>query len=145
MPQLHRPYRLLIDTNIAVSALLWGGLPRELLRHAFDPDQLILFSSFDLLDELARVLAYPKIQKRVEATGLDAGALVFHFRNIVTLVETGEIPEIVTRDPDDNLVVAAALTGRVDAIVSGDDDLLSLGDRPPIPVLKISEAMQLFA
>jgi uncharacterized protein len=142
-PDRPRRLRFVIDTNIAVSALLWGGKPRELLRRAFDPAKLQLFSSPFLLSELERVLAYPKLQPRIVKLELLPETLVFHYQSIVTLVEPTHIQDIVDRDPDDNHVVAAALQAKADAIVSGDDDLLALGDIEGIAVLKAAEALAL--
>lgn len=140
-----RPLRFVTDTNIAISALLWGGRPRELLRLALDPAQLILFSSPVLLGELERVLSYAKLQRQVAKTGLSPDALYFHYRSIVTIVEPAEVRQLVARDPDDDHVVAAALTAQADAIVSGDDDLLARGDAAGVPVLRVGEALALVA
>jgi uncharacterized protein len=118
-----RPLRFINDTNIAISALLWGGRPRELIRLAFEPAKLQLFSSPPLLKELERVLAYPKLQPRIAKMGLSHEALFFHYRSVVTVIQPTNVPEIVDRDPDDNHVVAAALAANADAIVSGDEAL----------------------
>lgn len=141
----HRPFRFVIDTNIAVSALLWGGPPRQLLQTAFDPARLMLFTSPALIDELKRVLHYPKLQVRVSGTGMSAADLTFRFQSLTTLVEPQFVPAIVERDPDDNQVIAAALAAEADAIISGDDDLLALGDIAPIPVLTVGEALTLLS
>ncbi len=134
----------MIDTNVAISALLWGGQPRKLLELADDPTVLQLFSSPVLLGELKRVLGYPKLQRRLQATGSNAASLLFAFRSIITLVEPAMVPKIVERDPDDNHVVAAAVTAQADAIVSGDDDLLALSEVAGVAVLRVSEAITLF-
>jgi putative PIN family toxin of toxin-antitoxin system len=116
-PDRPRPLRFVTDTNVAISALLWGGRPRELLRLAFDPAKLQLFSSPLLLDELQRVLAYPKLQPRIAAIGSSHDALSFHYRSIISVVEPTFIPQRVERDPDDNHVIAAAIAAKADAIV----------------------------
>jgi putative PIN family toxin of toxin-antitoxin system len=133
-----------IDTNIAVSALLWGGRPRELLRLAANVAVVQMFSSPALIAELQRVMDYPKLQKKVQATGLTAASLTFHYRSILTVVEPPTVPNIVERDPDDNQVVAAAIAARADAIISGDDDLLALGEAAGVPVLSVAQALALF-
>ncbi|MBK6708429.1 MAG: putative toxin-antitoxin system toxin component, PIN family [Sphingomonadales bacterium] len=124
-PTPNRPLRFVIDTNIVVSALLWDGKPRALLRLAADPARLQLFTSPMLLGELQRVLAYPKLQP-LAAMAMSAEAMLFHYCSIVTVVEPSEVTKVVHRDPDDDQVAAVALMAKADAIVSGDDDLLSL-------------------
>lgn len=56
--------RVILDSNVWVSALLFRGLPRQLLILA-TPNQIEIFSASLLLDELEEVLQYPKLQKRI--------------------------------------------------------------------------------
>ena len=65
---------------------------------------------------------------------LSAGEIVARYREIAETVETVPLEETALRDPDDAAVLACALAARVDAIVSGDDDLHALGSYPGIPV-----------
>lgn len=76
---------------------------------------------------------------------MSAADLTFRFQSLATVVEPQFVPFIVERDPDDNQVIAAALVAEADAIISGDDDLLALGDIAPIPVLTVSEALTLLS
>lgn len=62
----------------------------------------------------------------------------------MTLVEPLVVEAVVLRDPDDDHVVAAAVAAKADAIVSGDDDLLALGEATGVPVLRVVEALGLF-
>ncbi|OFZ70705.1 MAG: putative toxin-antitoxin system toxin component, PIN family [Betaproteobacteria bacterium RBG_16_58_11] len=58
------------------------------------------------------------------------------------VVEAPPLPQPVCRDPDDDAVLAAAIAGQVDLIVSGDDDLLCLKQFQNIPILSPAEVLQ---
>jgi len=118
--------RVLLDTNVLVSAVLFGGLPRELLQRALRGD-LEVVTSVRLMAEFQEVL--------VERFGLApeiAQAARSEYEQLAVLVRPRRVPRIA-RDPDDNEVLAAAVMGRADFIVTGDRDLLALeryGGRP---------------
>jgi uncharacterized protein len=122
--------RVVLDTNILVSALGWRGAPHEIVRSCLDHRHQMLLSP-DLLEEVERVLRYPK----------------FHFSSaeildyLVTLTEAAELVspgfrvEIIEEDPSDNRVLECALAGHAQVIVSGDGHLLSV-EGFEIPVLR---------
>ncbi|MGH2472514.1 MAG: putative toxin-antitoxin system toxin component, PIN family [Candidatus Limnocylindria bacterium] len=118
--------RVLLDTNVLVSALLFGGLPRELLQRALRGEVEVV-TSVRLMAEFEEVL--------VERFGLApeiAQAARSEYEQLAALVRPRRVPRIA-RDPDDNEVLAAAAMGRADFIVTGDRDLLALerhGGRP---------------
>lgn len=116
--------RLVIDTNILISALLTAtSLPAHLIvlwrEGWFD-----LLTSADQLDELMRVTRYPKIRERL-APAL-AGRLINEVRDLA--VQLTELPIItVSPDPQDNYLLAMAISGSADFLVTGDKrDLLVL-------------------
>jgi putative PIN family toxin of toxin-antitoxin system len=136
--------RLVIDTNVVVSAQLWGGVPRRLIELAH-AGEISLFSSAPLLDELARVLAEPKFSPRFARSSTAIEDLVLGYAELVTLVTPALLPEAVSRDPDNDPVVATALAARADAIVSGDADLLSLKVYQNILILSPANAIDAIA
>ncbi len=114
--------RAVFDTNIIVSALLFGGRTGDLGR-AWQTARFQLLLSRAILEEVLRVLAYPKFQlTEGEIRGLLEEELVPFAE---TVIVRGH-PVIRLRDPDDLAVVACALTGRARCLVTGDADLLSL-------------------
>lgn len=121
--------RAVLDTNTIVSGLGWGGAPGAVLDAALQ-GQFEFVTSPALLDELRRVLAYPKLHA-VIGPASDLVELVAIAALVVEPTETVEI----ARDPDDNRVIEAALTGRADVIVSGDQDLLTLQQVGRIDIL----------
>ena len=127
--------RVVIDNNVFVSALIKrNGAPGRILdaqrRGRFD-----LVTSAPLLHELETVLVRPHILKLIHATESTASEFVARLRADGIVV----IPDItitaVERDPADNRVLEAAVTGHVDFIVTGDQDLLVLESFQGIPVV----------
>lgn len=132
--------RLVVDTNVLVSAFLWQGTPGRLLELATEKE-IELFTSRALLDELADTLAKKKLAKPVLATGLTADQMLRNYRRLVTLVTARRLMQKVSRDTDDDVVLACALAARADLIVSGDDDLLVLKDFQGIPIVTAAQAV----
>jgi uncharacterized protein len=121
---MSRPPRLVLDTNVVVSAVLWGGKPGELIAAAGEGD-VRLHSDRLLLDELRASLERPKLARRVAAKGLTADAILADYRRLVTLTRR-VLPGAWSRDPDDDRVIACAIAARADFLITGDDDLLTL-------------------
>ncbi|RRR76117.1 MAG: putative toxin-antitoxin system toxin component, PIN family [Candidatus Viridilinea halotolerans] len=129
--------RVVLDTNIAISGLLWRGAPRRVINAAID-GQIELFSSVELLDELEEVLQRPKLAARLGQIGKTSAELVDEYGALVAIVAADPLVAPVSTDPDDDAVLACALAARAEAIVSGDDDLLTLQVFQAIPILTAS-------
>ena len=122
---MKRKPRLVIDTNVVVSAVLWGGRPLEILALA-EAGQVRLYSTPHLLTELKATLYKPKLARALAASGRAATEHAANYRRLVTLTRRDLPPGAWSRDPADDHVVASALAARADFLVTGDDDLLSL-------------------
>jgi len=129
------------DTNVLVSAFLWQGTPGRVVELARD-EEVQLFTSRVLLDELAATLAKRKLARYVAASGLSAEQIVTSYRRIVTLVTARQLNARVLRDADDDAVLACALAARADLVVSGDNDLLSLKGFSGIRIVTIAQAVK---
>jgi putative PIN family toxin of toxin-antitoxin system len=116
--------RLVLDTNTAISGLIWQGAPGAVLDAAV-ARRVQLISSVPLLAELEGVLSRPKFQRAISQRGVKSSVL--------------EAP--VSRDPDDDQILAAAVSGNADLIVTGDEDLLVLGDYRQIPIVTARDAL----
>lgn len=121
--------RIVADTNVLVSALVFpGGTPEDVYRHAVT-GRVTLIVSPALLLELGRVLS-----DKFGWSGADAEAAVRELLRSADLVEpTMSVAEIAA-DPSDDRVLEAAAPGRADAIVSGDRHLLGLASWRGIPI-----------
>jgi len=133
-----------VDTNVLVSAFLWQGTPSRVIELAGEKE-VQLFTSRALLDELAATLAKKKLARYVDATGLAADQMLASYRRIATLVTARRLDRQVSRDADDDAVLACALAARADLVVSGDDDLLSLKSFNGIPIFTVAQAIKGFA
>jgi len=100
-----------------------------------------LFSSEPLLVELGEVLNRPHLAKPLAAIGRRPADVLADYAQAVEIVTPDHVPE-VSRDPDDDQVLACALAAKADAIISGDDDLLSLGHFQSIPILTTAQAIE---
>ncbi len=133
--------RVVLDTNVVASALLWGGTPERLIELAGD-GAVDLFTSPALLEEFARILERAKFEKKLAQKNLSAAEIVASYREIAESVEAAPIEAPELRDPDDAAVLACAVAAGVDAIVSGDGDLHALGSYRGIPVLTAAECLR---
>jgi putative PIN family toxin of toxin-antitoxin system len=122
--------RAVVDVNVLVSAVLSAkGPSAEILRASRD-GQFELITSETLLTEITRALAYPRIRKRIPAE--QASAYINWLRGHGTLADdpVGS-PPVVSRDPDDDYLLALAIDQRA-YLVTGDQDLLVLNAQLPI-------------
>jgi putative PIN family toxin of toxin-antitoxin system len=133
--------RVVLDTNVVASALLWGGTPERLIELAGE-GSLELFTSQALLAELAGILERAKFGQKLRQKNLAAAKIVSRYRELAETVEAPPIEEAQLRDPDDAAVLACALAARAEAIVSGDADLRALGTYREIPILTPAECLQ---
>jgi putative PIN family toxin of toxin-antitoxin system len=129
--------RVVLDTNVVFSALIWR---KGWTRKAWDlarEKQIDFITSQILFDELVDLLTRPKTEKILKKVELTAEMIIEGFRQSVIIVESATIPRIVD-DPDDDHVLACAVGGNADFIVTGDDDLLRLEIFQNIPIITVS-------
>ena len=130
--------RAVFDTNLLVSYLLVHRPPiASLVDEQLVQEHFTLVSAPVLLEELARVLRYPRLQRYYDSLQRDRFLAL-----IAALSELVELPEAIppiSRDPDDDRVIACAVVGCADVIVSGDRDLLDLREVGGIPILTAAQ------
>ncbi len=118
--------RVVLDTNIIVSATISShGFPARILR-AWDEDVFELLVSSDLLAEYREVLGYERIRRRHGKNDTELNQLVAEYRHGGIEVEPAEAIAAIPNDPDDDRVLECAVTGNATHIVSGDPHLLAL-------------------
>ena len=107
--------------------------------------QVTLYTSPVLVAELTRILKTPKLMPRIERSGLPLEELLARYLNVAIVVQPETVPTVVLTDPDDDHVLACALAGNAELIVSGDRDLLSLKKFRDIPIVTPAEAVNRIA
>jgi putative PIN family toxin of toxin-antitoxin system len=130
--------RIVIGTSIWVFGLLWRGVPWKLLYLA-EAGTVELCMAPAMLDELAEVLSYERLQPRLEQLGLTLAELVVYAIDLASIFEVPEGPPIVVADPDDDVVLRCAVVADATCVVSGDNHLLDLGEYAGIPILTIRD------
>lgn len=117
--------RVVLDTNVMVSALLVRGGNEDCILRAWRRRAYELVTSPEILAELARVLLYPKLRKASHMTEAEVTFYIEAVAHESLLAEKG--PKIaLCRDPDDNKFLEAAVHSRARFLVTGDKDLLDL-------------------
>lgn len=126
--------KVVLDTNILVSALGWHGNPHQIFEECiFGEIELVI--SEQQLDELRRVLNYPKFSFTQEQKDTFLSLVL----EIGTLVELQGKVHVIIDDPDDDIILETALLGSAVCIVSGDPHLLRLKKFVGIPIVTASE------
>lgn len=134
--------RVVLDTNVWISGLL---LPRSTAGQvitAWRQNKFTVAISQPILDEIKKVLTYPKIQKRLqwdEAKIEQFLLLLTFFAENITLEENNQIK--VVRDKNDTPILATLIASRADYLVTGDNDLLCL--RQDYPIVTLAEFYEL--
>jgi len=132
--------RLVLDTNVVASAVLWGGMPRLLLQAARD-ERVEIFTSTPMLAELTDILGRRKFAEKIAASQLTVDQLVDGYAQLAVLVRPVTTPRIAP-DPDDDVVVGTALAAQAGFIVTGDKPLLSVAEHQGIEVIRVARAIE---
>ena len=135
--------RIVIDTNVLVSALLWRGTPHTLLNFVRSGAVELVISQA-LLAELSEVINRPKFAAVVASTTRTSEQILNEFQNLAEIVFAPALLQPVCRDPDDDAVLACAMAANASLIVTGDDDLLSLKKFQRIPIISVAQAKKQF-
>lgn len=118
--------RVVLDTNVVVSAFIWQGLPYRLIEAAARGD-IKLFCSIRLMAELNAVLSREHLAAKLTAKRSSVHEAIAAYAELVVHVTPAHVPRMVPQDADDDHVLACALAAQANLIVSGDKHLHGLG------------------
>lgn len=111
--------KIVLDTNVLVSGIFWGGVPERILELAITGD-ITLYASEVILDEYFRII--DKIGKKDKELASQWKMLLIKTIKIIS----HDIKLEICRDPNDNMFLECAVAAKAKFLVSGDDDLLTL-------------------
>lgn len=137
--------KAVLDTNVFISGLIVEqGAPRQVIDAWLAGEYTLVTSSY-LIDELKHVLTYPRITKRLRLSDVELGA-IFHSLSSQAEITPGQyqLPGI-TRDPKDDAVIACAHEGEAGYVVSGDQDILTLGEYQGIHMVTPAQFTEILA
>jgi putative PIN family toxin of toxin-antitoxin system len=128
--------RVVADTNVLVSAFLFGGLPRIFLDLSLG-GTFSLITSGALLDELDE-----KLRGKLVVPETKAQTFLSQLKTNARVVHPSLVLNAVPDDPDDNRVLECAVAGEAEFIVSGDKHLLRLGSHAGIRIVTVRQFLQ---
>jgi uncharacterized protein len=133
--------RVVLDTNVVLSALLFPGGHSERLRWAWRERRCVPLISRDTAQELIRVLGYPKFRLLPEERETLLADYIPYCETVTIPRRMPRLPRC--RDPHDRMFLRLAVAGKAQALVSGDADLLALKKVSTIPIMTIREFLNL--
>ncbi len=125
--------RVVLDTNAVLSAILFPQGCLAWLKEVWTAGRIIPLVSQATLQELLRVLAYPKFKLSQEEIEAALSAYLPYTEGVeVSLGETSDLPSC--RDKDDQMFVSLAAASKADVLVSGDQAILELAGQTPFAI-----------
>lgn len=128
---------LILDSNVYISAVLFGGKPRLIIQAAL-AGRIHLAISASILEEIEEVLSGKKFKFPETA----AREIVSEISSLAEIFEPVEKISRIKEDPDDDRILECALAASAAAIVSGDSHLLALGIFRGIPILSPAKCLE---
>ena len=127
--------RIVIDTNVLISGIIFGGKPSKIIELLFGK-KISVFASPEMVDEYKRI--YGELGERYAKRTHNELNEIINSMNILPSHSHIE----ACRDPDDNKFIECAIDNRCIYIVSGDKDLLVLEQYEDIGILTVSEFLE---
>lgn len=132
-------HKVVLDTNVYLSALLRGGKPEIILRLSHNPFNLFeLYTSLAILQELDRVL-----REKFLWSPRDSEQVIRRLSDWADVVRTTKSISAIPGDESDNRILECAVKAKADIIVSGDAHLLNLKEYKGIRLLKPAQFLAL--
>jgi len=122
--------RVVLDTNVLISSIVFGGNPRRILQHAIE-GRITLIISADIIDEFKGVLSRDKFKY----PGTMIYFVVNELMSISEVVTPDETIDVIKDDPQDNRILECASAGGANIIISGDKHLLVLKEFRGIKIM----------
>ncbi len=131
--------RVVIDTNVLVSALINNEKSRKLVLKSLEEQTVILSSQ--MLAELADVIS----RNKFSVTSSQVNKFISILVKKATMVSVHSIPKVILEDPDDDVVLTTALIGKAEYVVTGDKHLLKIACYKKIQIVSVNQFIQIKA
>jgi uncharacterized protein len=138
--------RVVLDTNVLISALLTPGSPPAKILELALEGRLRIIISPAIIREIGLVLQYPKLKKTLQKHGLsslEVEEAIFKILRVATITPGRLMVQGISRDPADDAILSCAAAGRADFLVSGDKDLTALDSYEGIRILEPAAFLRL--
>ena len=135
--------KIVIDTNVWLSGIFWEGEASKILEKAEKKDVQIIISE-DILSEIIKVLnRESKFQKYILDLRLSIEDLLRTILSISNLIETKIKLDVIKEDPKDNIILEAAIDGKVEYLISYDKHLLNMIEFRGIKIISPGEFLKI--
>lgn len=131
--------KVVVETNVMISGVFFGGKPRQVLDLS-QSKRFDLLCSPEILEEYEDVLYRLVKRSKQKDEGL-VHSLMLNLSKGSTIIEPDDT-DLYSRDPDDDKFVQCAVSGKALYIVSGDSDLLELGQAKDVEIITVSEFLE---
>ena len=129
---------VVLDTNVWISIFLKKTLSAEFSR-LLEEDRIDVYISEQILEEISKVLMYPKITELLELSGVSVKQILRIIVESSTPVNPKVKLDLIKKDPEDNKILECALAAGADFVVSGDGHLLKLRKFKNIKIMRPRE------
>lgn len=134
--------RIVLDTNIFISAFFWEGNETELIRK-IEQGNANLFVSLDIIEEIENVIERPKFVEAMKKANQTHAKIMNKIVAISHIIIKSEYSVEISRDKKDDKFINCALSANADYIISGDNDLLVLEKYKQIKIIKTVDILKL--
>ena len=134
--------KVVLDTNVWISALLWGGKPAEIIKSA-EQHRVIILTSEEIIAEISQVLTYPKLKNFYQDEGLQSEDLIETVLKIAKFVKVTQKLHVIEEHPADDKFIECAQAAGADYIVSGDKHLLKVACHRKTQIVSVNKFLQL--
>lgn len=134
--------RIVLDTNIWISGILWRGAPHRIIIAA-EEGKIEICASFEILRELFGVLQREKFSSFFKASGIQLEDVCAQVIRLSTVVKVNFVVDAIADDPEDNKFLACASAAQANFIISGDQHLLRLKKFDDITIVTAARFLKL--